>query len=450
MSFESFISRRLAFSAQKTFSRFIIRIAIAAVGLSLGVMIIAISLVNGFQQEISSKIFGFWGHVHITPYGFGQSFEDNPMTVHYIDLDSIRQMENVRHVQVFGHKAGIIKTADQIEGIVLKGVGTDFDWDHFNRFLDEGEQLTLSDTSLSREIIISAVTAKKLRLKVGDKILIHFIDESSVLERKRQLTISGIYHTGLEEYDEVYALVDMKHIQTLNDWNADEVNGFEVFLNEVEPTATDEFKNFINMLTLRINGRDLLYPAHHYYDDLPLFEVMFPLEEAHYRINSEYIRAETSAQTLREIYPNIFDWLALQNMNKYIILLLMIVVAIVNMITCLLILILERTNMIGILKALGATNRSIRKVFLYHSLYIVGFGLLAGNIFGLGLCYLQQAFGFIQLPEESYYVSEAPVVISYGVVLALNIGTIVVCFLALQLPSYLVYRISPVKAIRFS
>lgn len=405
MSIERFIARKILFNAPKSFSRFIVSIAIVAVALSLSVMIVATALVNGFQKEISSKVFGFWGHIHITKYGFGKSFEDNPVSINQPFYPSLDTTENVHHLQVFANKAGIIKTADQIEGIILKGVGKDFDWNFFDTYLVKGDVFNSSDTSVSRSILISGQTASRLQLDTGDMLNVYFIQSPP---RVRRLRISGIYNSGMEEYDKYYALVDIRQIQRLNDWDDTLVSGFEVYLDDV-----DKLRQTADAI---------------YYEALP---------------------PELTAQTIKEIYPNIFDWLALQNMNEIIILLLMSLVAAINMITCLLILILERTNMVGILKSLGAADASVRKIFLYKAAYILAFGLLAGNILGIGICLVQEYFQFIRLPEESYYVSIVPVEINWLIILLLNVGTFALCMVALFIPTVIAGRITPVKAIRF-
>lgn len=405
MSIERFIARKILFNAPKSFSRYIVSIAIVAVALSLSVMIVATAMVSGFQKEISSKVFGFWGHIHITKFGFGKSFEDNPVSINEPFYPSLDTFNNVRHIQVFANKAGIIKTSDQIEGIILKGVGRDFDWNFFRNYLVKGDVFSTTDSSESRKILISSQTSTRLVLDTGDIISIYFIQNPP---RMRRLEISGIYNSGLEEYDKYYALVDIRQVQRLNDWSDSLATGFEVYLNDVnqlEKTADDIYYGVL--------GPDLI------------------------------------SQTIKEIYPNIFDWLELQNMNEIIILFLMTLVAAINMITCLLILILERTNMVGILKALGAETKSVRRIFLYKASYILALGLLAGNVIGITICLLQQHFGIIRLPEESYYVSVAPVDINLLYLILLNAGTFVICMLGLLLPAILAGRITPVKAIRF-
>ncbi len=401
-----FITRRIAFGKRRSFSGFIITIAVAAVALSIAVMLITTATVNGFQNHISRKIFGFWGHIHISKYSLNNSYEDlNPVTVYQSFYPAIDTVPGIKHIQVYAHKAGIIKTNNEIEGVVLKGISTDFDWSFFKEYLIEGKVFEITDSVKSNDILISHTTANRLQLKAGDGLAIYFVQNPPLV---RKFNISGIYKTGLEEYDEKYALIDIKHIQKLNNWEEDQVGGFEVFLDRME-----DLPYFSDLLYYEIAGQDL------------------------------------EVQNIKEINPNIFEWLALQDMNEQVILGLMILVAIINMITALLILILERTNMIGILKSLGATDWVIRKIFLYNAAYIVGWGLVIGNLLGLSICWLQLKFGFIKLPEESYYISVAPIDIEPMTVIALNVGTMIVCLFALIWPSFLATSINPIKAIRF-
>ncbi len=433
MNFSYFIAKRVSLSGQQSFSRLIIRIAVVAVALSVAVMITTNALITGFKKEISSKIFGFWGHIHITDADISTSLLDAyPIKMQqpfYPHLDTLRYWEyyelrnflgyewervrrtkgGVRHIQVFAIKPGIIKAKSEIEGILLKGVGKDFDWSFMEQYLVKGQRLNLPDTAtaMSSEILISQQTANRLRVDTGDSFVVHFVQGGDQL--KRRFTVSGIYKTGLEEYDKVFALVDIRQIQRLLGWQSDEVSGFEVFLDNLDD---------LNLLTDYI-----------YYSQLP---------------------SDLYAETIRDKLPEIFEWLELQNINEVVILGLMITVAIINMITALLILILERTNMIGTLKALGATNWSIRRIFLYYAAYIILVGLFWGNLIGIGLCVLQDQFGLIRLSEENYYLSVAPVQLRVWNILFINIGTLIITLLFLVLPSYLVTRISPVKAIRFN
>lgn len=431
MNFSYFIARRVAITSQGSFSRLIIRIAVVAVALSVAVMIATNALIAGFKKEIGDKVFGFWGHIHITDTDISTSlleaFPIKTKQPFYPYLDTIKNVEyyetrnflgyewerltktkgGIRHIQVFAIKPGIIKAKSEIEGILLKGVGKDFEWDFMERYLVKGQKLTLTDTSMSSDILISQQTASRLRIDVGDSFIVHFVQGGEQL--KRRFTVSGIYKTGLEEYDKIFALVDIRQIQRLLGWQEDEVSGFEVFLDDIED---------LSIITEYI-----------YYEKLP---------------NNLY------AETIRDKLREIFEWLELQNINEVVILTLMVVVAIINMITALLILILERTNMIGTLKALGATNWNIRRIFLYHAAYIVIVGLFWGNLTGIGLCILQDQFELIKLSEENYYLSVAPVQLKLWSILIINIGTLLVTLVFLIVPSYLVTSISPVKAIRFN
>ncbi|HYV92105.1 MAG TPA: FtsX-like permease family protein [Chitinophagales bacterium] len=405
MNIELFISRRLAFNSKQSFSRFIIRVAMIAVALSVAVMIVAGAIVSGFQKEISEKVFGFWGHIVIRSYEQNSSYGEESVSSDQPFYPGLEKVKGVRHIQVFATKAGIIKTQNEIEGIVLRGIDSDFDWSFLQQYIVKGKKITTGDSVSQKKIIISQTTADRLNLKVGDDVLVYFVQEPM---RYRKLQITGIYKTGLEEYDRMYALVDIGLIQRLNNWLPKEVGGFEVFINNVNDL--DKMGNLIN---------------------------------------EEYVGQKLQARTLKQINPNLFDWLDLQNMNERVIIILMILVAVINMTTVLLIIILERTNMIGILKSLGGSNWMIRKIFLYHAAYITGFGLLLGNFLGIGLSLAQKYFHVIHLDEQSYYVSVVPVLINPLYVILINAGTLVVCLITLIIPSYLVSRISPVKAIRF-
>jgi lipoprotein-releasing system permease protein len=433
MNVSWFIARKVALSGERSFSRLIIRIAVVAVALSVAVMIATNALVAGFKHQISSKIFGFWGHIHITdtdistslleayPIKINQPFYPFPAAIRERKFGTLvtknffgwewQQMQETKgwisHIQVFAVKPGIIKSKSQIEGILLKGIGKDFNWKFMRQYLQEGDTLRLTDTAMSSQILISRQTADRLQVGVGDDFIVHFIQGGNQL--KRRFEIAGIYKTGLEEYDKLFALVDIRQIQRLLGWQEDEVGGFEVFIDNIDDL--DIINDYI------------------YQEKLP---------------NNLY------SETIREKLPEIFEWLDLQDINEVVILSLMVIVAIINMITALMILILERTNMIGILKALGTSNWSIRRIFLFYAAYIVIVGLFWGNLIGIGLCVIQDQFEVIKLSEENYYLSVAPVEIQFWSVLLINIGTLLVTLVFLIVPSYLVTSISPVKAIRFN
>ncbi|MEZ4885155.1 MAG: FtsX-like permease family protein [Chitinophagales bacterium] len=450
MNLEFFITKRIAFSGNKSFSNFIAKIAVTAVALSVAVMVITTALVNGFQDEISRKIFGFWGHIHISSFDSSRSFEDtHPISKNQPFVKSLDTLANIHHIQVYAHKPGIIKTDTDIEGVILKGLDTDFDWDFFKQYLIEGEPLALSDTGKVNEVIISKITSNRLRLKVGDNLFIYFAEKPIKI---RKLKIKGIFSTGLSEYDEKFALTDIKHIQQLNQWEDDDVGGFEVFLKDTHQNTP--IHSFLSGFTFYVYDYLQSIIFYFFYEHFgwewanteKLDAIDSMAEHIHYNVLPNAL----NARTIKEKQTNIFEWLKLQNVNRLVILVLMALVAVINMITVLLIIILERTNMIGILKALGAPNWRIRKIFLYNSAFTIGLGLIIGNIIGIGLCLLQQEFGFIRLPEESYYIQIAPVSLDFFVIAGLNLGTIVICIFALILPSYLVTRIDPIKAIRFS
>nr|NQU89097.1 ABC transporter permease [Bacteroidota bacterium] len=407
MNFELFISRRIISGDKSNFSRPIIRISIISITLGLAVMIISLAITTGFKKAISDKVIAFGSHIQITNYDLNRSFEAIPISMDQPFYPSLSDMDGVKHIQVFGTKSGLIKTNDQIQGIVMKGVWKDYDWDIFKDKIVEGSVLEIDSAQRTNDILISKMLADKLNFKLGDEVRAYFINPDEVSPRGRKFVIRGIYETGLEEFDDIFIIGDIRHIQRLNKWDDDMVSGFDVYV--------DNFKDL-----------DKIYEQ--VYD-----EVGYKLD----------------ATSIKELYPQIFDWLNLQDMNVIIILILMIAVAVINMISTLLILILEKTNMIGILKALGARNLSIRKVFVYNATFIIGRGLLWGNLFGLAIIILQQQFHFLKLDQESYYVPYVPVTLDWLSVLAINAGTVVVCVVFMIVPSYVITKVNPVKAIRW-
>lgn len=431
---ELFIVRKIAFSSRHTFSAFIIRIAVAAVALSLCTMIVATAMITGFQKEIRNKVLGFWSHLQIIPFSLTSSLEEKGVYRYQDFYKDSTIFPEIKHLQVTALKGGLLKTNDDFEGVILKGVGDDFDQSNFNNYLKRGKFIAHDTTATRKDILISKATAQRLQIDTGDKLTVTFMGKNI---RNRPFRVSGIYETGMEEFDKKYALVDIGVIQELNGWGKDTVGGFEAFLKE-----DNLFKSRSNAYTLALFGGLMS-------DEQQMQLAKDPLDEIGEEVYARMANPALDVQTIKSINPGIFDWLELQTMNELIILTLMLVVAVINMITTLLILILERTNMIGILKALGAGNFSIRKIFLYYSAVIIGAGLLIGNVTGIGICLLQQHFHFIKLPQESYYLSYAPVELSLSWVLMLNIGTVLTTLLLLLLPTMLVARISPVKAIRF-
>lgn len=434
MNLELFIVRKIAFSSRKSFSAFIIRIAVAAVALSLSTMIVATSMVNGFQKEIRHKVLSFWSHLEIIPFSLSKSLQEQAVYRYqdfYKDKNLIPQAS---HIQVTALKGGLLKTDDEFEGIILKGVGDDFEWSNLIPYLKAGAKIDVGTDSSERQILISKATADRLLLKVGDKLVVSFMGRTV---RNRPFKVKGIYETGLEEFDKKYALVDIGVIQELNNWGKDSVGGFEVFLKEKNLFKSRSRAYFLTLFGSLLSKENA--------------EVLQrdPLEEIGEEVYSKINNSKLDVQTIKGMNPGIFDWLDLQTMNELIILTLMVVVAAINMITALLILILERTNMIGIMKALGADNVRISRVFLYYSAVIITIGLAIGNFIGLGVCFVQKYFHVITLPQDSYYLSYVPIDINWAWIIAINLGTVIITMLLLTLPSLIISKISPVKAIRF-
>ena len=369
-------------------------------------MIIAVAIVTGFQQQIRDKVIGFGAHIQIAYFDSNNSFEFKPVYSNQPFVHTLQKTKGIRHIQAFGTKAGMIKTKAQIQGVVLKGIDTDFDWSFFKDKLVEGTIFHVNDSTATDSVIISKSLASLLNLQVGNNLRMYFIVDNKA--RGRKFVISGIYDTGLAEFDLMYLFGDIGQIQKLNGWGKSQVSGFEVFIT-----------NFDNLgeMAAKVN-------------DATGFDL--------------------KTQTIRELYPQMFDWLDLQDMNVIIILALMVLVAAITMISTLLILILERTQMIGTLKALGANDTSVRKIFMYQAVFILGRGLLWGNIVGIALCLAQQHWGIMKLPQDSYFVSVVPINLSLIHLAILNAATLIVCILMLVLPSYVISRISPIKAIRFN
>lgn len=408
MNTSLFIARKISSLKKDSFSSPILKIGISGIALGVAVMIISMAIVTGFQNQIRDKVIGFGAHIQINKYDFNTSYESDPISKFQSFYPSLDTLEGVSHIQVYAYKAGIIKTNDYIQGIVLKGLGDDFDWSFFKDKLIHGVSLDLTKAEKSNNIIISKILAKKLKLSISDDLRIYFISDELSRPRGRKFNIAGIYETGLGELDDLFILADIRHIQKLNNWTNDQVAGFEVILNDF--SSLDE----INHKIYRIIGYDL------------------------------------KSTTIKSVYPQIFNWLGLMDMNVIIILVLMILVSVITIISILLIIILEHTNTIGVLKALGANNALIRKIFIYNTIKIGGKGILIGNLIGISVCLLQLYFGILKLDQQSYYLSSVPINFSIVTIMIINFATLLVCSLMLIVPSVIISRVSPIKAIQFN
>ncbi len=430
MNIAQFIAQRTALSYTSSFTKIIVRIAIVAIALSLTVMILTTSVIEGFKKEITQKIFGFWGHIHITDGNISRNFDLKPITLSDISIKEIEEIHKIAYQVEASHplfgkrikdkmtKSGVksqnpfiimpalLSTKNSFHGVLLKGVGKDYDWQSMEKFIIEGSKISFGTEKSNSDLLISKNIAQKLKLKLGDKVILNFIKED--IQTKKRFEICGIYNTSLEEYDQRFGLINLGVLQDILGWSENQVQGIEVMVDNLEDM--DVIADYI------------------YYDILP----------------SKYY-----AETIRSKFPSIFEWLNMQDLNEKVIMVLMIIVAIINMITVLLILILERTHMIGVLKAIGMTIKGIRAIFLYKAAYIILIGLALGNFVGLLLVFLQKKFGFIKLDEANYYLDTAPVSFNIMTVFWLNIGIIAITLLSLILPTLLVAKINPIKALHF-
>ncbi len=428
MNLPYYIAKRISQSSTTGISGKIIKIAIASISLSMAIMILSTAVLLGFKEGVSEKVFGFWGHIHITDTRMSRTFELSPIKDDQALKDSITSIAQlnysivdnnsgniknretkggVREIIPYIVMPGIINSkAEAMEAVLLKGLNEEYNWTNFESYLQEGAFPVLDGEKNSREILISEQTSKRIQVKVGEKVIIYFMKDQEPI--KRAFKVCGIYRTGLEEYDKKVGFVDIRVLQGVLDWNSDEVAGFEVFIDDI--------------------------------DDLdPIADYIY----------SELLPPQLYDETIKEKFASMFDWIKMQDINGILLLVLMTIVALVNMCTALLILILERSRMIGILKALGLSNWNLRKIFIYISLWILSLSLLIGNILGLGIGYLQKSTGIIKLDEANYYLSEVPVRFDIVSMLGINIATIVMTTIVMIVPTYLVTKIKPVEILRF-
>lgn len=413
MNFNLFIARKLfrEHGDVKKVSRPAILIATSGVAVGLAVMIISVCVVLGFKQEISSKVVGFGSHIQIQNYASVTTNSPQPIAVPPALMKEVGDVEGVAHVQRFCNKEGILKTDADFKGILLHGVGAEFDASFLKAHMEEGELPSFSDTVASNRIVISRQIADELHLEVGSKVFAYFFENSV---RTRRFTVSGIYCTHLTEFDKALVFTDLYTCNRLNAWAPDQYSGIEISVKDLN--RVDEVSGALIKL---VNRKTDAY-------------------------GGSYV-----TMTIQELYPQIFAWLSLLDVNVWVILALMVSVAGFTMISGLLIIILERTNFIGIMKALGATNRGIRHIFLYFAVFVMVKGLLWGNIIGIGIVVLQHYTGMFRLDASIYYVDSVPVLFNLGYVLAINAATLVICVLSLIVPSFLVSRIHPARSIRF-
>lgn len=402
-----FIARRILFNEGSSFSSTVARLGIAGIAIGLAVMIVSFAILGGFKRVIQQKIFSFGAHLQVSQYNTNNSYEEVPISTNTPLYQDSTQIPYIRHIQVYAHKAGLLKTDEDIAGVVLKGIGKDFNLPAFRQNMQEGKFVSFTDPDYSKEIVVSRKVASLLRLKINDSVLLYFIQQANRQPRVRKLSISGIYETGLEEFDETVVLGDIRLIQRLNDWSDTLVGGYEIYL--------DDFQN---------------------------------LDKAD-EVVEDYTDYDVHATKVTELYPQIFDWLSLLNNNVAIFLSLILFVACFNMVAILLILIMERTPMIGLLQSFGATHRQVRRIFLLGGLRLIGWGMFWGNLIGLGFCALQDYFQLIPLDPAAYYMNTVPIEWDFPLLLLINLGILLLVAAVLTLPTFIITRISPVQALRF-
>lgn len=408
MNLPLFIARRALKPSRGKFSGFVIRLAVLATAVSVATMILAAAFITGFKQEIRGKLFQFWGHVHISPYSPNAGTLITPQPIaRDPELESqVMALDALESLDAFALRPVILNAHDFMEGIQLKGVYADFSWSNLS--LVEGEFPSFDAEDYSLDLLISRRTAQRMNLSAGSPLTLYFLEPGSVQPRIRRAKVSGIFHTGMEEVDRYYALCDIRLLQRINGWKPYEVNGYQLRLKDEADSETISLKIF------------------HEFIDPPL-----------------------TTYTMREIFPNIYDWLSLQDVNGRVIMGIMTLVSVMNLSVALLILIMEKARLVGILNALGMSGASLQKIFLYYAGGIAATGVFLGNILALGLCAFQARTGFLRLSEQNYYIAEVPIGLVWWHPLLISLLTVLVCLLCLWVPSLYIRRMSPVKVIRF-
>lgn len=408
MNLPFFIARRYLLRQKGAFSSFIIRLAILATALSVATMIVAVAFISGFKYEIREKLFSFWGHVMISPLGPNASdlIGSSPIFLDEGLKEKVSELNHVKQIAPYVLRPAIIHTDELMEGIQLKGINSQFNFSNGINFT--GGNINFSDSSYSKDILLSQTTASRLELKTGDEIQLYFLEPGSTLPRIRKVKVAGLFHTGMEEVDKVFGICDMRLLQRINNWAPDQINGYQVDLDNAA-----------------------------YMDSISA------------EIFNNYIEHPVTTHTIKEIYPNIFDWLELQDVNGQVIIIIMAIVAIINLAVALMILIVEQARMIGVLKAQGMTQGSMQQIFLYHAGLIAGCGILLGNIIAIGICLLQQQTGFLKLSEATYYMQQVPVRLHWWYIVVIDIATLLLCILCMWLPTLYIRRIQPAKVLQF-
>ncbi len=415
MNLELFIARRLIFAKENKqgISNSVISIAVFGIALGMAVMILSVAIVTGFKKQIRKKVTGFGSHILITNYDTNNSYESTPISKDQAFYPAIENEQGIKHIQIFATKAGIIKTKSDIQGVLLKGIGPDFDWEFLEGSIVEGSKFNVkAEEGRSDDVLVSKHIASLLKLKVGDPLFMYFIHEPI---KSKRFSISGIYSTDFLEFDKLYVIADIRQVQRLNEWPENKINGFELMIEEFD--QIDQMKDIVENRVTSVYEKD---------------------------------KDQLLVRSAKDIYPQIFNWLELTNTNVWIILGLMVLVGTFNMISGLFVIILERTNMIGIFKALGARNFSISKVFLYHAAFLTGKGMILGNVIGLGLALLQYYFEIVKLNPATYYIDKVPINLQVSHLVLLNAGTLLITTAMLILPSLIIARIKPSKAIKFA
>ncbi|MBW8051005.1 MAG: ABC transporter permease [Cytophagales bacterium] len=453
MNISYLISKRIRSDTTQSFSSTIIKIALTTIAIGLAIMIISVAILKGFTNNIQNKIFSFDAHIQISKFDDTHSFEELPVTINSDLYQNPNKIKEIRHIQAFCHKTGLLKTDEEVMGVILKGVGKDFDIKNFKNNILEGEFIDFSKSTYSKEIMISKKAANKLKLDIGDEILMYFVQNPP---RYRKLIIAGIYETMLEEFDDLMVLADIKLIQKLNNWPDTLVGGYEIFLHDFNRNENlENVKIKLNNIKVKLNNikenidiqivKDWI---DHIVKDWIDHIITIKLQTANDKI-FDAMDYDLQLETVTAKYIQLFDWLILLNRNVWIFLWFIVLVATFNIISTLIIMIMERTNMIGILKAIGATNWQIMKIFLYNGINLIIKGMLLGNVIGIGFCFLQKYFQIIPLDPENYYMDTVPIEWDLAWILFINIGTFLLISIILIIPTAIILNIKPINAIRF-